>query len=106
MFVAISERRLTNSASSHNNRIVKSKKRKPFPTLDLHGRKVDEVFDLVDSFIVKNQNKDRIKIMPGKGSGKLKSELVRYLKLGGYPWEYEVLDNGKKNTGCLIIILD
>ena len=76
------------------------------PTLDLHGRKVDEVFDLVDRFITQHSNKDRIKIMPGKGSGKVKAELLRYLKLGGYPWEYETLDSGKKNTGCLVIILD
>ena len=83
-----------------------SKKKRPAPTLDLHGRKVDEVFDLVDRFISQNQNKDRLKIMPGKGSGKLKAELTRYLKLGGYPWEYELLDNGSRNTGCLVIILD
>lgn len=85
---------------------MKTKKKKALASLDLHGRKVDEVFDLVDQFIVKHQNHDRIRIMPGKGSGKLKSELVRYLKLGGYPWEYEVLDNGQKNTGCLVVILD
>ncbi len=85
---------------------MKSKKRKPLPTLDLHGRTVDEVFDRVDQFIVKHQNKDRVKIMPGKGSGKVKAELLRYLKLGGYPWEYEALDSGKKNTGCLVIILE
>ena len=83
-----------------------TKKKKSAPTLDLHGRTTDEVFDLVDKFIVKNQNKDRIKIMPGKGSGKIKAELIKYLKLGGYPWEYEVLDNGKRNTGCLTVILD
>lgn len=83
-----------------------TQKRKPAPTLDLHGRKVEEVFDLVDAFIVRNQNKSRLRIMPGKGTGKVKAELLKYLKLGGYPWEYEVLDNGNKNTGCLIIILD
>jgi hypothetical protein len=30
---------------------------------------------------------------------------LRYLQLGGYPWEYEVLPSGQKNTGCLIVIL-
>lgn len=82
-----------------------TQKKRSYPILDLHGRKVDEVFDLVDQFITKNQNKDRLKIMPGKGTGKVKTELTRYLKLGGYPWEYETLENGKKNTGTLIIIL-
>ena len=83
-----------------------TKKKQNAPTLDLHGKTVDQVFDLVDKFITKNQNKARIKIMPGKGSGKIKAELTRYLKLGGYPWEYETLANGSRNTGCLIIILD
>ena len=77
-----------------------------YPTLDLHGKRTDEVFDLVDRFLTKNQNKARVRIMPGKGTGKVKSELTRYLKLGGYPWEYETLPNGQKNTGSLIIILD
>ncbi len=83
-----------------------TQKKRSAPTLDLHGKKVDEVFDLVDQFITKHQNKPRIKIMPGKGTGKVKAVLTRYLKLGGYPWEYEILDSGQKNTGCLVIILD
>lgn len=81
-------------------------KKRPLKTLDLHGKTVADVFDLVDQFIVKNQNQSRIRIMPGKGSGKIKSEVVRYLKLGNYPWEYELLSNGNKNTGCLVVILD
>ena len=81
-------------------------KKQPPPTLDLHGKTVEEVFDLVDKFITKNQNRDRVRIMPGKGTGKIKAELTRYLKLGGYPWEYETLSSGQKNTGCLIIILE
>lgn len=81
-------------------------KKNNHPLLDLHGRRVAEVFDLVDQFLTKNSHKNRVKIMPGKGSGKVKTELLRYLKLGGYPWEYETLDSGKKNTGCLVIILD
>lgn len=82
-----------------------TQKKRKAPTLDLHGKTVDQVFDLVDRFIVKNQNQSQIRIMPGKGTGKVKAELIRYLKLGGYPWTYETLDSGKKNTGCLVIIL-
>lgn len=85
---------------------MSKQKKRPAPTLDLHGKKVEDVFDLVDQFLMQHQNRSRIKIMPGKGTGKVKAELLRYLKLGGYPWEYEVLDSGKKNTGCLVIILD
>lgn len=83
-----------------------SAKKANFPTLDLHGKTVEQVFDLVDQFITRNQNKSRLRIMPGKGTGKVKDELVRYLKLGGYPWEFETNDNGSKNTGSLIIILE
>ena len=83
-----------------------TKKKRQGPTLDLHGKTVDQVFDLVDAFITRNQNQDRIRIMPGKGTGKIKQEVIRYLKLGGYPWEYETLDNGNRNTGCLVVILD
>ena len=74
--------------------------------LDLHGRKVDEVFDLVDQFLTRNSHKPRVQIIPGKGTGAVKKELLRYLKLGGYPWEYEQLANGSRNTGSLIIILN
>lgn len=81
-------------------------KKRQHPTLDLHGKTVDQVFDLVDQFLTKNQNQNRVRIMPGKGTGKIKEELIRYLKLGGYPWEFETHDNGSKNTGSLIIILD
>lgn len=82
----------------------KQKKRK-MPSLDLHGRRVSEVFDLVDAFVAKNQNQDRIEIISGKGTGQVKAEVVRYLKLGGYPWEHGVLDSGKKNGGSIIVIM-
>jgi dsDNA-specific endonuclease/ATPase MutS2 len=85
---------------------MKKQKKRSAPTLDLHGRRVEEVFDLVDSFIQKHANKPRICIMPGKGTGKVKSEVLRYLKLGGYPWEYDTLSDGRKNTGSLVVIMD
>ncbi len=83
-----------------------TQKKRQAPTLDLHGKRVEEVFDLVDQFITRYQNQPRLRIMPGKGTGKLKQELTRYLKMGGYPWEYETLESGKKNTGCFVVILD
>jgi len=81
-------------------------KNKSYPTLDLHGRKKDEVFDLIDRFLVQNQSRNKVYIMPGKGSGALMAEAKKYLKLGGYPWSFDVLPSGKKNTGRLIIHLD
>ena len=88
------------------NDTMGTSKKGNIPTLDLHGKTTDVVFDLVDRFLTKNQNKPRVRIMPGKGTGKIRNELTRYLKLGGYPWEYEQMDNGQRNTGSLIIILD
>jgi dsDNA-specific endonuclease/ATPase MutS2 len=82
-----------------------AKSQRQMPTLDLHGRTVGEVFDLVDRFITQNHHRPQVKIMPGKGSGKVKAEVVRYLKLGGYPWSHEVLPTGQTNTGCLVIHL-
>ena len=82
------------------------KKNSKKPCLDLHGRKVDEVFPLVDRFITQHQNKSRVTIITGKGTGAVKKEVLRYLKLGGYPWEYESLANGGRNPGSLVVILD
>lgn len=76
------------------------------PTLDLHGFKKDEVFDAVDKFIMKHHSKPRVRIMPGKGAGIVRDELLRYLKQGGYPWSYEPLPNGAKNTGSVLVFLD
>ena len=72
-------------------------------TLDLHGYKKDEVFDAVDAFIMKHQNKARIKIMTGKGAGIVQKEVIKYLKQAHYSYEYEKLPNGKPNQGVLVI---
>jgi hypothetical protein len=76
------------------------------PTLDLHGFKKDDVFDAVDRFVMKNQNAQKIRIMPGKGEGTVRNELIRYLKLGNYPWSYETMDNGSKNGGSIIVFFE
>jgi dsDNA-specific endonuclease/ATPase MutS2 len=77
-------------------------------TLDLHGRTTDEVIDLIDSFIHEKSKKGKkqVKIMPGKGTGKVRSEVIRYLKMGGFPWQYEKMSNGKANEGVIVVFLD
>ena len=80
-------------------------KKNNLPTLDLHGFKKDEVFDAVDRFIMKNHQKPQVRIMPGKGAGIVRQELISYLKQGGYPWAYEDLPSGEKNMGCLVVFL-
>lgn len=76
--------------------------------LDLHGYLVEDVADAVDRFIVQMtaQGKKVVHIMPGKGSGKVKEAVVSYLKLGGFPWKFENLANGKLNEGVLVVFLD
>ena len=76
--------------------------------LDLHGYKSDAVEDAVDKFLmqVSNSNLKRARIMTGKGTGTVKSIVIKYLKLAGYHWAYEKLSNGKNNEGCLVIFLE
>lgn len=76
--------------------------------LDLHGFKADQVEDAVDKFLMQlsNTNLKRAQIMTGKGTGTVKSIVIKYLKMAGYHWAYEKLPNGKNNEGCLVIFLE
>ncbi len=78
-------------------------KDKPLSTLDLHGKKIDEVFDLVDRFILNHANKGtrQVRIMSGKGTGVVQKKLIEYLKLAGYQWKFE-----GSNTGSLIVFVN
>lgn len=81
-------------------------KKNQLPTLDLHGYQKDQIYDSVDKFIMKYHSTPRICIIPGKGSGIVKAELIKYLKHGGYPWAYEKLENGKINEGSIIVFMN
>lgn len=81
-------------------------KKDKLPTLDLHGYKKDDVFDAVDRFVMKHQNASRLRVMPGKGEGIVRNEVIRYLKLGGYHWSYEIEANGRQNTGSMILHME
>jgi hypothetical protein len=85
--------------------VGKKNKHKIEPCLDLHGVVVEDVDDQVDRFI-RTTKAGRVRIMPGKGSGKVKNAVIQYLKLGGFPWEYERLPNGQPNEGVLVVFLD
>lgn len=76
--------------------------------IDLHGRTQDEIFDLVDRFMLNEvkKNSQQVKIMTGKGKGIVQKQVIDYLKKAGYHWNYERLDNGKANEGVLIVYLD
>lgn len=75
--------------------------------LDLHGYKAENVESAIDQFLMElsQSNLKQAKIMTGKGSGKVQTITIKYLKLAGYHWSFEKLANGKNNEGCLIIHL-
>ncbi len=76
--------------------------------LDLHGKRAEEVEALIDRFLM-NLTKTELKsarIMTGKGTGVVKSVVIKYLKMAGYHWTFEKLSNGKPNEGCLIVFLE
>ncbi len=76
------------------------------PTLDLHGFKTEEVFDAVEKFLARNASSKQVRIMPGKGTGKVKAKVEEYLRLARYPWKFERLDNGKVNDGVMVVFMD
>lgn len=71
-------------------------------TLDLHGKTIDEVFDMVDPFLIQHAKKGtrQVRIMSGKGTGAVQKKLIEYLKLAGYQWKFE-----GSNTGSLIVFV-
>jgi dsDNA-specific endonuclease/ATPase MutS2 len=77
-------------------------------TLDLHGFKVDEVFDAVEKFLRIHEGKaaKRVRILHGKGTGKVKEEVLKYLKQANYPSQPERMESGKINEGSLLVFLD
>lgn len=79
---------------------------KKAPTLDLHGFKTEEVFDAIEAFFAKHSGARQVRIMPGKGTGKVKAVVVDYLKKAHYPWSYEKLSNGQNNEGVLVIHME
>lgn len=78
---------------------------KKLPTLDLHGFKTDEVWDALEAFLARYANEHSVRIMPGKGTGKVKSQVIDYLKRANYPWSYEKLSNGQPNEGVMIVYM-
>lgn len=76
---------------------------KKLPTLDLHGFTTDEVFNAIEAFFKRTHHVSRVRIMPGKGSGKVQRKVEEYLRLGNYHWEFERLPNGGTNQGVMVV---
>jgi dsDNA-specific endonuclease/ATPase MutS2 len=73
------------------------------PTLDLHGYKVDDVYDALEAFFRKHANRERVRIIPGKGSGKVMAQVKDYLNKAHFPFEHEKTEAGRVNDGSLIV---
>ena len=80
----------------------------PKGRLDLHGMTEEQAMDALDKFLTKSQNQNltQVKIISGKGTGKLKALLTNILKSGGYHFHPEKLSNGKLNEGSFIVYLE
>jgi dsDNA-specific endonuclease/ATPase MutS2 len=75
------------------------------PTLDLHGFKTDEVWDAIERFFSKHSSAEKVRIIPGKGSGKVMAQVKDYLSKAGYPSQFERNEKGLVNEGSLIIFM-
>ena len=75
--------------------------------LDLHGLTEDEALNAISKFLTQSeaQGLQKVTIISGKGTGKLKALLLKILKNGGYPCHPEKLSNGKLNEGSFIVYL-
>ena len=75
-----------------------------YPTLDLHGEVVDIAVVLVDEFINDNYilGQEKVVIVHGKGTGKIKKAVFERLKTNKYVKDYKQ-DNF--NNGMTIVEL-
>jgi DNA-nicking Smr family endonuclease len=75
--------------------------------LDLHGMSEDQALDAISKFLTKSEEQgfQKVTIIPGKGTGKLKALVLKILKNGGYPCHPEKLANGKVNEGSYTVYL-
>ncbi len=90
----------------------KPKKGKPsfssqIPALDLHGAVVDDIFYLMDRFLRREEAKgsDRVRIIHGKGTGKVKEKALEYCRLTGHDPQPDTGDGIFLNPGSFLLYL-
>jgi dsDNA-specific endonuclease/ATPase MutS2 len=76
-------------------------------TLDLHGVTVDEVFDLMDGFLRREEGRGAttVRILHGIGTGKVKAKALEYCRLTGHQPQPDRGGNGKANPGSFLLYL-
>jgi len=77
------------------------------PSLDLHGAVVDEVFDLIDRFLRREEanGADRVRIIHGKGTGKVKEKSLEYCRLSGHKPQPDTGEGIFNNPGSFLLYL-
>ena len=73
--------------------------------LDLHGCSIEEVWPRIDRFLrqAETLGLKQARIMTGKGTGKVREEALKALKLGGFPHKPEKLKDGRVNDGVWVV---
>lgn len=80
---------------------------KKISTLDLHGKRVDEVFDLMDRFLRKEEAAGIacVRILHGVGTGKIKEKAQEYCRQSGHSPKADKDDSGRANPGSFLLYL-
>jgi dsDNA-specific endonuclease/ATPase MutS2 len=75
--------------------------------LDLHGCRIEDVWPRLDRFLRDAQERGlkQARIMTGKGTGKVREETLKALKLGGFPYKPEKLKDSRLNEGVWVVYL-
>ncbi|MGZ3657099.1 MAG: Smr/MutS family protein [Bdellovibrionota bacterium] len=77
------------------------------PTLDLHGVVVDDVFDLMDRFLRREEanGADRVRILHGRGTGKIREKAMEYCRLAGHSPMEDKASSQWGNPGSFLLYL-
>jgi dsDNA-specific endonuclease/ATPase MutS2 len=83
------------------------KQRNSIPTLDLHGAKVDEVFDRIDKFLRREEESGTacVRILHGKGTGKVEKKAREYCQITGHQPKPDKDSQGRANEGAFLLYL-
>ena len=83
------------------------KEQKSLPTLDLHGARVDEIFDRMDQFLRREEGKGTqcVRIMHGKGTGKVEEKAREYCRISQHQPKPDQDSEGRQNPGAFLLYL-
>jgi dsDNA-specific endonuclease/ATPase MutS2 len=78
-----------------------------YPTLDLHGAVVDEVFDLLDRFLRREEGRGStaVRIIHGIGTGKVREKALEYCRMTGHKPKPDQAGGGRANPGSFLLFL-